>query len=105
MPTWTGLQGHFFHVASGGGRVMTDKHPGTNCTRITLRCGHGEAITLPQSALQIWQIEFYWLDRTVTFHENEGAADYNLGVTSVTWDVSEDTMEQQPSVAQFCATV
>jgi hypothetical protein len=39
----------------------------------------------------MWQIEFYWLDGRVTLHENEGAADYNLGVTPVTWeDVSED---------------
>ncbi|KAJ6078847.1 hypothetical protein N7467_008600 [Penicillium canescens] len=70
---------------------VLSSNPKTNCTWMDLGCDHGEVITLPRDALQMWQNEFYWLDGAVTLHENEGAADYIWGLTPVTWeDASED---------------
>ncbi|KAJ5630920.1 uncharacterized protein N7484_011020 [Penicillium longicatenatum] len=74
---------------------MTDKHPRSNCIWIGLGCD-GEVITLPKGAVQMWQNEFYWLDGTVTLHENEGAADYNRGITTVKWeDINEDISQSR----------
>ena len=48
-------------------------------------------ITLPPDAQQMWNNEYFYLDGTVTLHENEGWADYNLSVTPVTSaDVTHD---------------
>jgi hypothetical protein len=48
-------------------------------------------ITLPPGAQQMWNNEFFYLDGTVTLHENEGFADYNLAVTPYTWaQVTQD---------------
>lgn len=77
-PTWTGLDGKLFHVASGGGRRLTDAHDSTNAT-YTWMGPQNKRITLPEGYQQMWQNEFYYLDGCVTLHENEGAADYNLG--------------------------
>lgn len=77
---------------------MTDKHPGSNCTWVGLSCD-GEVITLPKGVFQMWQNEFYWLDGTVTLHENEGAADYNLGITPVIWEEVHADINQKPSAA------
>lgn len=73
MPTWTGLRGTLFHVASGGGRRM-DEHP------------VWPGFTLPSGAQQMWQNEYYYVDGEVTLHQNEsGAADYGLVVELSSW--------------------
>ncbi len=41
--------------------------------------------TVPSGAQQMWQNEYYYLDGTVTLHENENYTDYNLSVTPVMW--------------------
>jgi hypothetical protein len=46
---------------------------------------------LPSGTQQMWQNEYFWIDGTVTLHQNEGPADYNLFVQTSTWDkVTED---------------
>jgi hypothetical protein len=84
MPTWTGLSGRLFHVASGGGHRMDDPMPGTSGTWM----GNAKdgLIVLPPGAQQMWQQEFYYLDGSVTLHLNETAADYNLDVWPSAWD-------------------
>jgi RNA polymerase sigma factor (sigma-70 family) len=87
MPTWTGLSGKLFHVASGGGKRMNDPVPGATDQPHT---GMGQPSTgydsLPAGAQQMWQNEYYYLDGTVTLHQNEYDADYNLIVQAKTWD-------------------
>jgi hypothetical protein len=74
MPTWTGLKGKLFHVASGGG-VRMDEH------------GAWPGFSLPPGAQQMWQNEYYYVDGEVTLHQNEsGAADYGLNVQVMNWD-------------------
>lgn len=92
MPTWTGLKGKLFHVASGGGHRMTDTHPGQPATYTWMGNPEDGHITLPAGAQHMWQNEYFYLDGTVTLHENEtGPADYNLSVTPFTWtQVSEE---------------
>ncbi|NUP41970.1 MAG: sigma-70 family RNA polymerase sigma factor, partial [Streptomyces sp.] len=84
MPSWTGLSGRLFHVASGGGRRMDDQIPGATDRPHT---GMGSAATgfdtLPAGAQQMWQNEYYYLDGSVTLHLNEDWADYNLAVSAV----------------------
>jgi hypothetical protein len=47
--------------------------------------------SLPAGAQQMWQNEYYYLDGTVTLHQNENDADYNLIVIAKTWqDVTAD---------------
>jgi RNA polymerase sigma factor (sigma-70 family) len=85
MPTWTGLQGKVFHVASGGGRRMDDTVPGaTDLPHTWMGTPSQGYITLPTGTQQMWNNEFYYLDGTVTLNENEIGADYNLSVTPVT---------------------
>ncbi|KAI4598006.1 hypothetical protein KJ359_003815 [Pestalotiopsis sp. 9143b] len=85
MPTWTGLDGKLFHVASGGYRRMTDYQYDTETGEETDVQWMGEPgvdlDTLPSGALQMWQNEFYWLNGTVTLRENEASVDYNLGIS------------------------
>ncbi|MGW0577056.1 RNA polymerase sigma factor [Streptomyces sp. NPDC002920] len=92
MPTWTGLKGKLFHVASGGGHRMTDPHPGEPATHTWMGNPQAGYITLPAGAQQMWQNEYYYIDGTVTLHENEtGPADYNISVTPFTWaEVSKE---------------
>lgn len=85
MPAWTGLQGKLFHVASGGGRRMDDNGPGQPTDVTWMGNPKAGYITLPTGAQQMWNNEFFYLDGTVTLHENEGYADYNLSVTPYTW--------------------
>ncbi|WP_228563919.1 sigma-70 family RNA polymerase sigma factor [Catenulispora rubra] len=86
MPTWTGLQGKLFHVASGGGRRMDDNGPGQPSDVTWMGNPKAGYITLPPGAQQMWNNEFFYLDGTVTLHETEGYADYNLSVTPYTWE-------------------
>ncbi|MFJ1609738.1 RNA polymerase sigma factor [Streptomyces sp. NPDC088253] len=91
MPTWTGLSGKLFHVASGGGHRMDDVQSGsTDGTTWMGGPSVGYAV-LPSGIQQMWQNEYFWIDGTVTLHQNEGPADYNLFVQTSTWDkVTED---------------
>ena len=91
MPTWTNLNGTLLHVASGGGHRMDDlSNPSVpkGTWMGTPQTGYD---TLPPGTPMIWQNEFYYLNGTVTLHENEMGADYNLSVTPKTWsDVTAD---------------
>ncbi|MFF2125961.1 RNA polymerase sigma factor [Streptomyces olivochromogenes] len=91
MPTWTGLSGKLFHVASGGGHRMDDVQSGsTDGTTWMGGPSVGYAV-LPSGTQQMWQNEYFWIDGSVTLHQNEGPADYNLFVQTSTWDkVTED---------------
>ena len=107
MPTWTGLSGKLFHVASGGGHRMDDTKPGdpANYTWMgqPVISAAGPAygyVVLPAGAQQMWQNEYFYLDGEVTLHENEGAADYNITATPVTWaDVTADINTPAPAKA------
>ncbi|MEV0200088.1 hypothetical protein, partial [Nonomuraea sp. NPDC050691] len=80
--TWTGLKGRLFHVASGGGRRMDDEQaPGVTWM------GSPETgfVRLPAGHQQMWQNEFYYLDGSVTFHNNEAGTDVDLTVAPRTW--------------------
>ncbi|MDX3312826.1 RNA polymerase sigma factor [Streptomyces sp. NPDC054884] len=93
MPSWTGLRGRLFHVASGGGRRMDDP-VGTDGT------GMGSAATgytvLPSGAQQMWQNEYFYLTGTVTLTVNERGADYGLNVFPTTWDAVEKDVTSGP---------
>lgn len=94
MPTWTGLKGELFHVASGGGRRMDDVYSGTDTT------GMGSPsigwTVLPDGAQQMWQNEYFYLDGTVTLNQNERGADYGLIVFPSTWQAAEDDVRYGP---------
>ncbi len=92
MPTWTHQNGTLLHVASGGGHRMDDRTPPPSEAGQTWMGRPSKGWdTLPADTPMIWQNEFYYLDGTVTLHENEGHADYNLGITPKLWsDVTAD---------------
>ncbi|MFF4274700.1 RNA polymerase sigma factor [Streptomyces sp. NPDC001536] len=94
MPTWTGLKGELFHVASGGGRRMDDVYTGTDTT------GMGSPsigwTVLPDGAQQMWQNEYFYLDGTVTLNQNERGADYGLTVFPSTWQAAEEDVRYGP---------
>lgn len=91
MPTWTGLKGRLFHVASGGGHRMDDQQPGAAIGSTWMTDPVNGPTVLPGGAQQMWQNEYVWIDGAVTFHQNERGADYNLFVQTSTWDaVTED---------------
>ncbi|MFD9329548.1 RNA polymerase sigma factor [Streptomyces sp. NPDC060065] len=91
MPTWTGLDGKLFHVASGGGHRMDDVQPGSTDGTTWMGGPSTGLAVLPSGTQQMWQNEYFWIDGTVTLHQNEGSADYNLFVQPSTWDkVTED---------------
>ncbi|AVV40233.1 RNA polymerase subunit sigma [Streptomyces sp. P3] len=95
MPSWTGLRGRLFHVASGGGRRMDDP-VGTDGTAT----GMGDRATgytvLPPGAQQMWQNEYFYLTGTVTLTVNERGADYGLNVFPTTWDAVEKDVTSGP---------
>ncbi|MFF6954000.1 RNA polymerase sigma factor [Streptomyces iakyrus] len=79
MPSWTGLKGRLFHVASGGWRRMDDPLPGAPNGYATGMGGPdiGYAV-LPPGTQQMWQNEYFYLDGTVTLTQNERGCDYGL---------------------------
>ncbi|WP_442814490.1 RNA polymerase sigma factor [Streptomyces sp. NBC_01808] len=79
MPTWTGLEGRLFHVASGGGRRMDDVKPG-GAGETWMESPDIGTTVLPEGTQQMWQSEFFWLDGAVTLHQNETGEDYNVFV-------------------------
>ncbi|MFE6157994.1 RNA polymerase sigma factor [Streptomyces sp. NPDC056486] len=95
MPTWTGLQGKLFHVASGGGRRMDDQMPTATDRPHTWMGSPATGFTvLPEGAQQMWQNEYYYVDGEVTLRQNERGADYNLIVqptdrAAVTGDITQ----------------
>lgn len=101
MPTWTGLDGKLFHVASGGGRRMDDQQPAAADRPHTWM---GSAATgfavLPAGAQQMWQNEYYYLDGSVTLHQNERGADYNLAVMPVGRESVTEDLLQPPDPAK-----
>lgn len=87
LPVWTGLKGKLFHVASGGGHRMDDAVPAAVDRPHTWmgRPSTGYDV-LPSGAQQMWQIEYYYLDGTVTLHNLHGSADYRLDVSATRHD-------------------
>lgn len=97
MPTWTGLRGKLFHVASGGFRRMDDPKVKAPDIRQTWMGEPGRGyITLPKGAQQMWQNEFFYLDGQVTLHNHERGSDYNLGVTPLTHRQVTDDLTTSP---------
>ncbi|SEC20331.1 RNA polymerase sigma factor [Streptomyces sp. KS_5] len=93
MPAWTGLKGELFHVASGGGRRMDDT-TGPDTT------GMGGPVTgytvLPDGTQQMWQNEYFYLDGSVTLHQNERGADYGVIVFPSTWEAVDKDVRTGP---------
>ncbi|MHA5051706.1 RNA polymerase sigma factor [Streptomyces sp. SD15] len=97
MPTWTGLRGKLFHVASGGGHRMDDVQPGAT-DGTTWMGGPATGVSvLPSGTQQMWQNEYFWVDGTVTLHQNERGADYNLFVETSTWDKATEDIRTGPA--------
>ncbi|MEU6374773.1 sigma-70 family RNA polymerase sigma factor [Streptomyces sp. NPDC046909] len=94
MPTWTGLKGELFHVASGGGRRMDDITDGADTSGMgSPSIGY---TVLPEGAQQMWQNEYFYLDGTVTLNQNERGADYGLIVFPSTWEEAEKDIQYGP---------
>ncbi|MDT7846042.1 sigma-70 family RNA polymerase sigma factor [Streptomyces justiciae] len=93
MPTWTGLKGRLFHVASGGGRRMDDA-TGPDTT------GMGGPATgytvLPDGTQQMWQNEYFYLDGSVSLTVNERGASYGLTVFPSTWEAADKDINYGP---------
>ncbi|MGW3448614.1 sigma-70 family RNA polymerase sigma factor [Streptomyces sp. NPDC001076] len=97
MPSWTGLRGRLFHVASGGGHRMDDRQPGAAAGGTWMGNRQQGLITLPPGAQQMWQNEYYYLDGSVTLHLNETQADYNLDVLPSSWQQTADDIASPPA--------
>ncbi|GHE13343.1 RNA polymerase sigma factor [Streptomyces alanosinicus] len=97
MPSWTGLRGRLFHVASGGGHRMDDRQPGATAGGTWMGNRQQGLITLPPGAQQMWQNEYYYLDGSVTLHLNETQADYNLDVLPSSWQETADDIATPPA--------
>ncbi|MFI6574634.1 RNA polymerase sigma factor [Nocardiopsis sp. NPDC050513] len=96
MPTWTGLDGRLFHVASGGGRRMDDTLPGHEAGSTWMGDPERGYVVLPDGARQMWQSEFFYLDGTVTFTNHERGADYNLVVRPLDWWRVDEDVNAEP---------
>ncbi|MDG4865912.1 sigma-70 family RNA polymerase sigma factor, partial [Streptomyces sp. T-3] len=97
MPTWTGLDGKLFHVASGGGRRMDDQMPGATDRPHTWMGAKDTGFTvLPAGAQQMWQNEYFYVDGKVTLHQNERGADYNLVVMPASWAEIDGDLRRPP---------
>ncbi|MER7478380.1 sigma-70 family RNA polymerase sigma factor [Streptomyces sp. NPDC126510] len=97
MPSWTGLKGRLFHVASGGSRRMDDPLPGAPDGYATGMGGPaiGYAV-LPPGTQQMWQNEYFYLDGTVTLTQNERGCDYGLIVFPTNRDAVVEDIDQGP---------
>ncbi|WP_328874125.1 sigma-70 family RNA polymerase sigma factor [Streptomyces sp. NBC_00287] len=98
MPTWTGLKGKLFHVASGGGRRMDDVvGDGSDRGYVTGMGGPDIGYTvLPDGTQQMWQNEYFYLDGTVTLHQNERGASYGLTVMPTDWAAADKDVHYGP---------
>ncbi len=96
MPTWTGLRGKLFHVASGGGRRLDDVTPGSTDGTTWMGGPATGTTVLPTGTQQMWQNEYFWLDGSVTLHQNERGADYNLFAQASRLDQVTDDVATPP---------
>ncbi|MEV6941287.1 sigma-70 family RNA polymerase sigma factor [Streptomyces sp. NPDC051172] len=96
-PTWTGLKGRLFHVASGGGRRMDDRVSSTDPTATGMGSKATGFDVLPSGTQQMWQNEYFYVDGRVTLTLNERGADYNLNVFPTTWDAVEKDITTGPA--------
>ncbi|WP_155057736.1 RNA polymerase sigma factor [Streptomyces blattellae] len=97
MPTWTGLEGKLFHVASGGGRRMDDPLDGsTDGTATGMGSPETGYTVLPDGTQQMWQNEFFYVDGTVTLNLNERGASYGLTISPSSWDMVTEDIRNGP---------
>ncbi|MFD9393906.1 sigma-70 family RNA polymerase sigma factor [Streptomyces sp. NPDC060000] len=96
MPSWTGLKGKLFHVASGGGRRMDDPVSATDPTATGMGSTATGYIVLPSGTQQMWQNEYFYLAGSVTLTVNERGADYGLNVFPTTWDAVQRDVTSGP---------
>ncbi|MEU1105543.1 sigma-70 family RNA polymerase sigma factor [Streptomyces tibetensis] len=97
MPSWTGLKGRLFHVASGGSRRMDDPLPGAPNGYATGMGGPGIGYAvLSPGTQQMWQNEYFYLDGTVTLTQNERGCDYGLIVFPTNRDAVVEDIDQGP---------
>lgn len=97
MPSWTGLKGRLFHVASGGSRRMDDPLPGAPNGYATGMGGPGIGYAvLPPGTQQMWQNEYFYLDGTVTLTQNERGCDYGLTVFPSNWQAVDEDVNTGP---------
>ncbi|MFE2213164.1 RNA polymerase sigma factor [Streptomyces canus] len=96
MPSWTGLRGELFHVASGGGRRMDDPVSATDSTATGMGNATVGYTVLPAGTQQMWQNEYFYLDGSVTLTVNERGADYGLSVFPSSWDAAEKDITTGP---------
>jgi RNA polymerase sigma factor (sigma-70 family) len=97
MPSWTGLKGRLFHVASGGGRRMDDPVSSTDRTATGMGSARTGYDVLPSGTQQMWQNEYFYLDGSVTLTVNERGADYNLNVFPTTREAVEKDITTGPA--------
>ncbi|MFI1035029.1 RNA polymerase sigma factor [Streptomyces sp. NPDC020951] len=96
MPSWTGLKGKLFHVASGGGRRMDDSVSSTDRTATGMGSTTTGYLVLPPGTQQMWQNEYFYVAGTVTLTVNERGGDYGLNVFPTTWDAVEKDVTTGP---------
>ncbi|WP_330264142.1 sigma-70 family RNA polymerase sigma factor [Streptomyces griseorubiginosus] len=96
-PSWTGLEGKLFHVASGGGRRMDDSVSATDSSATGMGSSATGYAVLPAGTQQMWQNEYFYLDGSVTLTVNERGADYGLSVFPTTWDAAEKDITTGPA--------
>ncbi|MEU0967936.1 sigma-70 family RNA polymerase sigma factor [Streptomyces sp. NPDC005917] len=96
MPSWTGLKGRLFHVASGGGRRMDDRISSTDASSTGMGSSATGYAVLPAGAQQMWQNEYFYVVGRVTFTVNERGADYGVSVFPSTWDAVEKDVRYGP---------
>ncbi|GLY16719.1 hypothetical protein Kisp01_37340 [Kineosporia sp. NBRC 101677] len=96
-PSWTGLRGKLFHVASGGGMRMDDAVPGAEAGATHMGNDADGFDVLPPKAQQMWHFEYYYLDGTVTLNQNERGADYNLYIHLVSRKQIRDDLFTPPA--------
>ncbi|WP_128380979.1 RNA polymerase sigma factor [Streptomyces cavernae] len=93
MPSWSGLEGKLFHVASGGGRRMDDVFPDSTDGATGMGGPSTGYAVLPPGTQQMWQNEYFYLDGTVTLTQNERGCDYGVTVFPRSWEeVNQDVM-------------
>ncbi|MGW1783619.1 RNA polymerase sigma factor [Streptomyces sp. NPDC002143] len=96
MPSWTGLKGRLFHVASGGGRRMDDSVSSTDSTATGMGSTTTGYLVLPPGTQQMWQNEYFYVAGSVTLTVNERGGDYGLNVFPTTWDAVEKDVTTGP---------
>ncbi|WP_046731840.1 RNA polymerase sigma factor [Streptomyces humi] len=100
MPSWTGLTGKIFHVASGGGRRMDDRVSTTDASATGMGNSTVGYAVLPSGTQQMWQNEYFYVDGSVSLTVNERGADYGLSVFPSSWAaVEKDVLSGPPDGA------